>query len=163
MTDVVLGIDSSTQSTKVEARLLGTGAVVASASASHPPTTPPVSEQDPTAWWAAAAAACAQIPPQVRSQVVVAVSVAGQQHGLVLLDEAGLAVRPCQVVERHNIGRRGHRIGSCNKPRCVGGSDWVAAGRSIHDFEAGVGGTPRANKPGPSGTSPGHGFGHATT
>ena len=96
MTDVVLGIDSSTQSTKVEARILDTGDVVASASASHPSTTPPVSEQDPTAWWSAVVAACAQIPPQVRSQVV-AVSVAGQQHGLVLLDEAGLPVRPAKL------------------------------------------------------------------
>lgn len=96
MTHVVLGIDSSTQSTKVEARLLDTGAVVASASAAHPPTTPPVSEQDPTVWWAAVVAACAELPPQVRDQVV-AISVAGQQHGLVLLDESDVPVRPAKL------------------------------------------------------------------
>lgn len=96
MSDVVLGIDSSTQSTKVEARQLDSGMVVASASAAHPPTTPPVSEQDPSTWWAATVRACGEIPPPVRNRVV-AVSVAGQQHGLVLLDEADSPIRPAKL------------------------------------------------------------------
>ena len=54
---IVLGVDSSTQSVKVEARDLDTGAVVATASARHPATTPPVSEQEPAAWWSALASA----------------------------------------------------------------------------------------------------------
>lgn len=93
---VVLGIDSSTQSTKVEARDIESGAVLASGSATHPPTTPPVSEQDPAAWWQALVTACESLPAEVRDRVV-AVSVAGQQHGLVLLDEAGAAVRPAKL------------------------------------------------------------------
>ena len=50
---VVLGVDSSTQSTKVEARDLATGEILASASARHPATSPPRSEQDPASWWTA--------------------------------------------------------------------------------------------------------------
>ena len=96
MADVVLGIDSSTQSTKVEARELDTGMVLASASASHPPTTPPVSEQDPQAWWSALVQACNHLPQPIRDRVG-AISVAGQQHGLVLLDDAGTPVRPAKL------------------------------------------------------------------
>lgn len=92
---LVLGVDSSTQSTKVEARRLDTGEVVATASAPHPPTTPPVSEQHPDAWWAALVDAVSTLGDLRRS--VVAMSVAGQQHGLVLLDTDGVALRPAQL------------------------------------------------------------------
>jgi xylulokinase len=92
---LVLGVDSSTQSTKVEARDLDTGEVVATASAPHPPTTPPVSEQHPDAWWAALVAAVSAIGEHRRS--VVALAVAGQQHGLVLLDGDGTVLRPAKL------------------------------------------------------------------
>lgn len=92
---LVLGVDSSTQSTKVEARDIETGQVVARGHAAHPPTTPPVSEQDPVAWWVALTAAIAQIGDH-RSDVV-AISVAGQQHGLVLLDDDGRPLRPAKL------------------------------------------------------------------
>ncbi|MFA9566217.1 MAG: FGGY family carbohydrate kinase, partial [Acidimicrobiales bacterium] len=92
---LVVGVDSSTQSTKVEARDLESGAVVARGSAAHPPTEPPVSEQDPTAWWDALVSAMHQLGEH-RSDVV-AVAVAGQQHGLVLLDEQGAVVRPAKL------------------------------------------------------------------
>jgi xylulokinase len=48
---VVAGVDSSTQSTKVELRDVETGRVVGRASAPHPATTPPRSEQEPAEWW----------------------------------------------------------------------------------------------------------------
>ena len=92
---VVVGVDSSTQSTKVEARLLTTGEVVGTGTAKHPPTEPPVSEQDPRAWWDALVDAMGQLG-DVRSDVV-AVSIAGQQHGLVLLDADGAPVRPAKL------------------------------------------------------------------
>ena len=92
---LVVGVDSSTQSTKVEARDLDTGAVVARGSAPHPPTEPPVSEQDPTAWWEALVTAMGQVGEH-RSEIC-AMAVAGQQHGLVLLDEQGQAVRPAKL------------------------------------------------------------------
>jgi xylulokinase len=92
---LVVGVDSSTQSVKVEACSIATGEVVANGTARHPATAPPVSEQDPRAWWAALVEACSRLG-DVRSDVV-AMSVAGQQHGLVLLDDAGDPVRPAKL------------------------------------------------------------------
>lgn len=92
---LVVGVDSSTQSTKVEARDLVTGEVVATGTAKHPPTAPPVSEQDPQAWWAALVEAMGRLGEHRTD--VVAMSVAGQQHGLVLLDAAGTPVRPAKL------------------------------------------------------------------
>ncbi|HEY7627307.1 MAG TPA: xylulokinase [Ilumatobacteraceae bacterium] len=91
--DLVAGVDSSTQSTKVEIRDLESGQVVGRASAPHPPTTPPRSEQDPRAWWQAFETAWAA----VGSPRVEAISVAGQQHGMVVLDAAGEVVRPAKL------------------------------------------------------------------
>jgi xylulokinase len=92
---LVVGVDSSTQSTKVEARDLSSGEVVATGSAQHPPTTPPVSEQDPAAWWAALTEAIGRLGEHRAD--VVAMSVAGQQHGLVLLASNGAALRPAKL------------------------------------------------------------------
>jgi xylulokinase len=92
---LVLGIDSSTQSTKVEARHLETGTVVARASAPHPPSAPPRSEQDPEAWWSALVAALDGLDAP-RAEVV-ALAVGGQQHGLVLVDHDGAVVRPAKL------------------------------------------------------------------
>lgn len=90
---LVLGVDSSTQSTKVEARDAETGALVASGSAPHPTTSPPCSEQDPEAWWSALRAALAE----AGRPDVAAVAVAGQQHGMVVLDENGAVLRPAKL------------------------------------------------------------------
>lgn len=79
---LVAGVDSSTQSTKVEIRDLDSGAVIARSSAPHPPTTPPRSEQDPASWWRA----FEQAWQGVGAPQVTAISVAGQQHGMVALD-----------------------------------------------------------------------------
>src|SRR5690242_16067493 len=87
----VLGVDSSTQATKVEVRDADTGALIAEGRAPHPPTTPPRSEQHPDAWWHALAEARAGLP------AVDAIAVAGQQHGLVVLDTNGAVVRPAKL------------------------------------------------------------------
>jgi len=92
---LVAGIDSSTQSTKVELRDRDSGALIASAQAPHPPTTPPVSEQAPEAWWAALVAAMGQV--QEHAANIEAISVAGQQHGLVIVDTAGEVIRPAKL------------------------------------------------------------------
>jgi xylulokinase len=92
---VVVGVDSSTQSTKVEARDLATGQVVGHGTAKHPPTTPPVSEQDSRAWWQALVEAFGALG-DARGDVV-AISVGGQQHGLVLLDADGEPLRPAKL------------------------------------------------------------------
>jgi xylulokinase len=92
---LVLGIDSSTQSTKVEVRDADSGDLVAYGRAPHPATTPPRSEQDPRAWWEALGEAIAGAGAAVRD--VAAVSVAGQQHGMVVLDAGGQLIRPAKL------------------------------------------------------------------
>lgn len=92
---LVIGIDSSTQSTKAELRDIDTGALIASGRATHPVTQPPISEQEPDAWWEALVAAVGQLG-DARADAL-AISVAGQQHGLVLLDDEGQSVRPAKL------------------------------------------------------------------
>ena len=95
---LVLGVDSSTQSTKVEVRDADTGALVGHGHAPHPRTTPPRSEQAPSDWWDALAQARAGLPEPD------AIAVAGQQHGLVALDARGCGDPTREIVERHGIG-----------------------------------------------------------
>lgn len=90
---LVAGVDSSTQSTKVEVRDLESGQVVARGSAPHPPTTPPRSEQDPQAWWSAFETAWAA----AGSPSVESISVGGQQHGMVVLDADRNVIRPAKL------------------------------------------------------------------
>jgi xylulokinase len=90
---LVLGVDSSTQATKVEVRDADTGQLVGRGRAPHPVTHPPRSEQDPARWWEALGDAVRQTG--VRR--VDAVSVAGQQHGLVALDASGRVLRPAKL------------------------------------------------------------------
>ncbi len=82
---LVAGIDSSTQSVKVVVRDAETGALVRTGRASHPDGT----ECPPQAWWEALTEASGGLLDDV-----VAVSVAGQQHGMVALDADGEPVRP---------------------------------------------------------------------
>jgi xylulokinase len=90
---LVAGVDSSTTATKVEVRDLDLGRVVASGSSPHPPTRPPRSEQQPGAWWSAFEAAW----QQAGTPDVAAVSVAGQQHGMVALDDHRQVIRPAKL------------------------------------------------------------------
>jgi xylulokinase len=83
---LVAGVDSSTQSTKVVVRDADTGALVREGRAGHPPGT----EVDPAAWWTALAEATAG----GLLDGVAAVAVGAQQHGLILLDDNGVPVRP---------------------------------------------------------------------
>lgn len=88
---VVLGVDSSTQSTKVIALDVETGAMVAEGRAPHSGA----DIQDPEQWWAALIDATRQaVTPELR---VVGLSVAGQQHGLVTIDAGGEPVRPAPL------------------------------------------------------------------
>jgi xylulokinase len=80
----VAGVDSSTQATKVVVVDADTGEALAEGRAAHPPGT----EVDPWRWWEALAEAGAGL-----LDGVAAISVAGQQHGMVLLDAAGEPVR----------------------------------------------------------------------
>lgn len=120
----VAGIDSSSGSTKVEVRDLDTGEIVASATARHPVTTPPRSEQEPAAWWSAFEHAWAQ----VGAPDVAAINVAGQQHGMVALDEAGDVIRPAKL---WNDTECAPDAGWLLKQLPGGAADWVAACGSV--------------------------------
>lgn len=84
---LVAGVDSSTQSCKVVIRDAATGALVRYGRAPHPDGT----EVDPEAWWLALRQA---ITAAGGLADVAAVSIGGQQHGLVALDDAGRVIRP---------------------------------------------------------------------
>ena len=95
---VVVGVDSSTQSTKVEIRDLDSGELISSGRASHPSTgIAPVSETDPLEWIAAFDQAYAQASAQTVLPTVAAISVAGQQHGMVTLDHEHKVVRNAKL------------------------------------------------------------------
>ena len=83
---LVAGVDSSTQSTKIVVCDASDGTVVRQASAPHPAGT----EVDPEAWWTA----YLQASQSGLLDGVSALSVAGQQHGMITLDEDNAVVRP---------------------------------------------------------------------
>jgi xylulokinase len=84
---LVAGVDSSTQSCKVVVCDVDTGRVVREGRATHPTGT----EVDPEGWWDALRAAVAAAGGL---EDVEALSVGGQQHGMVCLDADGAVVRP---------------------------------------------------------------------
>ncbi|WP_394436117.1 xylulokinase [Streptomyces sp. SGAir0957] len=88
----VVGVDSSTQSTKALVVDVATGEIVASGQAPHTVTSGAGRESDPEEWYTALRTALAQCGDAARQ--ASAVSVGGQQHGLVTLDARGRPVRP---------------------------------------------------------------------
>jgi xylulokinase len=116
----LLGIDVSTTATK--ALLIGArGAVVAVAAQEYSYQTPqPLwSEQDAALWWEGAVQSIRSVLAQSDADAasIAAVGLTGQMHGLVLLDEEGIVLRPailwndqrtaaqCDAI-RDRIGRR---------------------------------------------------------
>ncbi len=83
---LVAGIDSSTQSCKIVIRDLESGALVREGRASHPNGT----EVNPQAWWNALNEAIKQAGG---IDDVSAISIGGQQHGMVVLDTDGKVIR----------------------------------------------------------------------
>ncbi|WP_425956050.1 xylulokinase [Xylanimonas sp. McL0601] len=83
---LVAGVDSSTQSCKIVVRDAETGALVRSGSAKHPDGT----SVDPKHWWTAFTEAAEKAGGLAD---VAALSVGGQQHGMVTLDAQGNVVR----------------------------------------------------------------------
>ncbi len=81
---LVAGVDCSTQSTKVVVCDAATGEVLREGRSSHPDVT----EVDPRLWWQAWTEASAGLLDGVQ-----AMAVGGQQHGMVLVDEAGAPLR----------------------------------------------------------------------
>src|SRR5215211_6187235 len=89
---VVFGVDSSTQSTKVIAVDIESGEIVSEARAPHSG----LDTQHPSEWWDALVAATrTAVQPGMR---VEAMSVDGQQHGMVVLDAADQVIRPAPLL-----------------------------------------------------------------
>ena len=84
---LIAGVDSSTQSVKIVIRAADTGELVREGRAPHPDG----SEVDPIHWKNALDSAIAQAGGL---DDIAAISVGGQQHGMVALDESGEVIRP---------------------------------------------------------------------
>jgi xylulokinase len=95
MRTLVAGVDCSTQSTKVVVVDAGTGEVLGLGRADHTVEgSGGVRETHPEVWWRAFLSALRQTK---LAGEVAAISVAGQQHGLVCLDASGAPLRPAML------------------------------------------------------------------
>jgi xylulokinase len=102
MRNLLIGIDSGTQSTKVLVVDSRDGKVLASASQAYdliPDLPPGAKEQHPHTWRDATASAIRQALRQAKAVAadVVAIGVSGQQHGFVPLDVKGEVIRPAKL------------------------------------------------------------------
>ncbi|MCP3800419.1 xylulokinase [Allokutzneria sp. A3M-2-11 16] len=102
---VVIGIDSSTQSSKAIAVDAASGQVLAEGRAAHPDGT----EVHPDAWWRATTQAIAEAAAGL-SEPVAAIAVAGQQHGMVTLDASGEVVRPALLWNDNRSAPQARRL-----------------------------------------------------
>src|SRR5918994_5434995 len=92
MSPLVAGVDCSTQGTKVVVVDRDDGGVLATGRAPHTVTgSDGARETDPEVWWEALRAALADTG---RAAEIGAISIAGQQHGLVVTDSEGRPLRP---------------------------------------------------------------------
>jgi xylulokinase len=84
--NLVVGVDSSTQSVKVVVRNADTGELLRHSRAAHPKGT----EVDPTYWKIALEKALIDADANTG---IDAISIAGQQHGMVAMDDSGAVIR----------------------------------------------------------------------
>ena len=111
---LIAGVDSSTQSVKVVIRDAHTGELVRQGRASHPDGT----EVDPAHWLTAIDSA---FKDAGGLEDVEAISIAGQQHGMVALDSAGEVIRPALL---WNDTRSAQEADDLNRE--VGGDEEIA-------------------------------------
>src|SRR3954466_3706621 len=102
MRNLLIGIDSGTQSTKVVVVDSRDGKVLASAAQAYdliPDLPPGAKEQHPHTWREATGSAIRQGLRQAKAVAadVVAIGVSGQQHGFVPLDAQGEVIRPAKL------------------------------------------------------------------
>ena len=91
----LLGIDIGTSGTKVIA-IDESGKLVATASAEYELDTPKPqwAQQNPADWWDAVCSCCREITAKIGADDIAGIGLSGQMHGLVLLDENGVVLRP---------------------------------------------------------------------
>ncbi|MFD0581718.1 FGGY family carbohydrate kinase [Dactylosporangium darangshiense] len=134
---LVAGVDTSTQSTKVLVCDADTGAVLREGRAGHPDGT----EVAPAHWWHAFEEATAG----GLLDGVAAIGVGGQQHGMVLLDEAGEVVRDALLWNDTRPPAPPRTSSpSCPAARPAGRRPPAAAGGELHRHQAALGGPARA-------------------
>ena len=102
MRELLIGIDSGTQSTKALVVDANTGKVLGSGSGKHdliPGLAPGAKEQHPGNWRKATSSAIKAALKQAKAKAgeVKAIGVSGQQHGFVPLDKAGNVIRPAKL------------------------------------------------------------------
>lgn len=112
---LIAGVDSSTQSVKIVIRQAETGELVRQGRAIHPDGT----EVDPAHWKSAFDSA---VKDAGGIDDVAAISIGGQQHGMVALDENGAVIRPALL---WNDTRSAKQAESLNSE--VGGNQAMAA------------------------------------
>lgn len=99
---ISLGIDCGTQSTKCIALDLESGEILTSAQEPHSfveGLPPGFMEQNPSEWTNAAEVTIASVLARLgpRKAEVRCIGVSGQQHGLVVLDQDGVVIRPAKL------------------------------------------------------------------
>ncbi|SDL79755.1 xylulokinase [Streptomyces wuyuanensis] len=127
---VVIGVDSSTQSTKAAVIDAESGRVLAVGRSPHTVTGEGgARETDPQVWWGALCEAVASALDEsgVPASAVAAIAVAGQQHGLVTLDAAGRPLRPALLWNDTRSAPQATAL-----VRALGGADaWLARTGSV--------------------------------
>ncbi len=140
---LVLGVDSSTQATKVEVRDADDGRLRRDRACA-------ASADDAAAQRAGPGCVVGRARGRGRgrpaSRDIAAMSVAGQQHGLVVLDDERRRAAAREAVERHRERARGGGDGRATRRRTVGEGVRLGPGRGVHDHEARVAGAARARR-----------------
>ncbi|MBC9711137.1 xylulokinase [Streptomyces sp. TRM66268-LWL] len=126
---LVIGVDSSTQSTKAAVVDASTGDLLAVGRAAHTVTgAQGARETDPEVWWRALAESVADglRTAGAAAPDVTGIAVAGQQHGLVVLDAAG---RPLRDALLWNDTRSAPQARALT--RALGEDAWLARAGSL--------------------------------
>ena len=134
--DLVAGVDSSTQSTKVLLCRADDGTVVGSASAPHPDGT----ECHPDHWWEALTSAGRGLLERAD-----AIGVGAQQHGMVDARLRGRGRQGRDALERREVRAAGGAlVAEFGGRGRVGGADRVGADDVVHRHQAALAGRERA-------------------
>lgn len=122
----VAGVDSSTQACKVLIVDPDTGAVVRQGRAAHIDAT----ECDPEIWWQAFLSA---VDDAGGLDDVAALSVGGQQHGMVCLDAAGQVIRPALLWNDTRSAQAAHdlTLEAGDGDEAAGAKRWAEATGSV--------------------------------
>ena len=146
---LVAGVDSSTQSCKLEVRDADTGELVRSGQRPHPPTVPPRSEQDPHVWWDALSSL---IEEHGRDVAAISRRRPAARHGRARRRRRGAATG--QALERHRVGTRGRRTRRTLGPAALGRCHRHRARRLDHHHQARMAARARARALRPRGARP---------